>query len=153
VITMKIKFLEQWIFKLTGRNVPCVKVMDIDETGLIGAIQFEGDLRIQANTILNTWGTKLYEIKKESKKITIIDKSGITTTGYFISPAGETVNLYTIPRQFPDAEDVLGAAAMMDIIADSMNLLKSMKNMAIGAVIGMCIGWLIIAPMVRGMFG
>jgi hypothetical protein len=141
------------MFRLTGRSMPCVRVMDIDETGLIGAIQFEGGLKLKANSIVNTWETKAYEIKKESRKITIIDKAGITTTGYFISPAGETVNLYTTPRNFPDAEDVLGAVTMMDIIAESMNLLKSMKNMAIGAVIGMCIGWLIIAPMVRGMFG
>lgn len=144
---MRIKFFEQWMFKLSGRNMPCVKIDDIDETGLVGAVHFVGDLKLRANSLQNTWETKAYEVKKDSRKITIIDSRGLTTTGYAISPAGETCNLYTTPRDYPDAEDILGAASMMDDIADSMNLLKSMRNMAIGCVIGILLGWFIIAPM------
>jgi hypothetical protein len=150
---MKIKFLEQMMFRLSGRSMPCAKIDDVDDKGLVGSIQFVGDLKLRANSLQNTWETKAYEIKKESKKITIIDRAGITTTGYFISPAGETVNLYTDPRPLPDGEDVLGSWSMMDDIADSMNLLKSMKNMAIGVVIGIFLGWMIVGPMFSKLLG
>jgi hypothetical protein len=65
---------------------------------------------------------------------------------WIVSENGETVNLYTKPCDFPKREEVIGHAATMDDIADSMDLGKSMRNMLIGLVIGVFIGWLVIGP-------
>lgn len=149
---MKLEFLEKWIFKLTGRSIPCVKIEDIDAEGKIRTIRFVGNMKLKANTITNTWETTGVEIDREAGMITIIDRSGISALGYVISEQGTTRALYTTPRDLPDAEEIFGPLTMMDIIGDSMNLNKSIRNIAIGIVIGIIIGWIFVGPMISTIF-
>lgn len=148
---MRIKFIEQWKFRLAGRAVPVVRLTDIDSSGIVGTIQFAGEHKIRANSIVNTWDSKGYEIVKDSKKITLINEKGISQQAFVVSDAGVTTNIYTEPSAFPNREDVVGRAATMDDIADAMDLNKSIKNMAIGFIIGCGIGALILGPMLTTM--
>jgi hypothetical protein len=102
---------------------------------------------MRANSIVNTWDAKGYEIVKDAKKITLINEKGISQNAYVVSDAGITINLYTQPSAFPNREDVIGKAATMDDIADAMDLNKSLKNIVIGLIIGCGIGALILGPM------
>lgn len=148
---MAIKFIEQWKFRLSGRAVPTVKCEDITSDGIIGTLHLMGDCKIRANSIVNTWDSKGWEILKDSRKITLINEKGISTNAYVVSDAGNTVNLYTEPSAFPNREDIIGRAATMDDMADAMDLNKSMKNIVIGLVFGAAIGTFILGPMLSTM--
>lgn len=148
---MRFKIIEQWKFRLSGRAVPTVKAEDITNDGIIGTLHLMGDCKMRANSIINTWDSKGWEIIKDSKKITIIDEKGISKQAFVVSDAGVTINLYTEPSAFPNREDIVGKAATMDDIADAMDLNKSMKNIVIGLIIGCGIGALILGPMLSTM--
>jgi hypothetical protein len=144
---MRLKFIEQWKFRLSGRAVPTVKAEDITDDGIVGTLHLMGDCKMRANSIVNTWDAKGYEVVKDSKKITLINEKGISQNAYVVSDAGITINLYTQPSAFPNREDIIGKAATMDDIADAMDLNKSMKNLIIGILIGCGIGAFILGPM------
>lgn len=148
---MRLKFLEQWKFKLQGRAVPVIKCTDITNDGRIYTLQIVGKCKDRANTILNTWDSKEWEKDPNFGKITFIDEKGIETYPYLVSSSGKTVGLYTQPSAFPAREDILGHWSMMDDIADAMDLNKSLKNIAIGLIIGIFLGWLIVGPMISGV--
>lgn len=148
---MRIKFIEQWKFRLAGRAVPTVKAEDITSDGIIGTLHLLGDCKMRANSIINTWDSKGWEIIKDSKKITLINEKGISQNAYVVSDAGVTINLYTEPSAFPNREDIVGRAATMDDIADAMDLNKSIKYIAIGFIIGCGIGAFILGPMLSTM--
>ncbi len=148
---MKIKIIEQWKFRLSGRAVPTVRCTDINADGVVGTLQLCGDYKIRANSIVNTFDAKGYEIVKDSRKITLIDEKGIQKNAYVVSDAGITINLYTEPSAFPNREDIIGKAATMDDITDAMDLGKSLKNTMIGLIIGAAIGALILGPMLTTM--
>lgn len=148
---MRIKFIEQLKFRLAGRAVPVVRLTDIDSSGIVGTIQLVGDIKIRANSLVNTWDSKGYEIVKDSKKITLIDEKGLTKQAFVISDAGVTTNIYTEPSAFPNREDIVGKAATMDDIADAMDLNKSMKYIVIGMIFGTGIGTFILGPMLTAM--
>jgi hypothetical protein len=151
LIPMKIKFIEQWRFRLAGRSVPVLKAEDITNEGLIYTLHLVGDVKKRANSLINTWDAKGWEIQKDSEQITIIDEKGIGKICYVVSDAGRTINLYTKPWQYPNHEDTIGRAAMMDDITDSMDLNKSMRNMVIGLIFGIGLGSFIIGPIITGM--
>ena len=140
---MRIKFIEQWKFRLAGRAVPTVKAEDITDDGMIGTIHLLGDCRMRANSIINTWDSKGWEITKDSKKITLIDEKGISKTAFVVSDAGISINLYTQPSAFPNREDIVGKAATMDDIADAMDLGKSMRNIIIGGIVSAPVWWIL----------
>ena len=148
---MRIKFIEQWKFRLSGRAVCTVKAEDITSDGVVGTLHLMGDCKMRANSIVNTWDSKGWEIVKDSRKITLIDEKGLSKQAFLVSDAGVTVNLYTEPSAFPNREDIVGKAATMDDIADAMDLNKSIKNLAIGLIIGCGIGALILGPMLTTM--
>ena len=148
---MRIKFIEQWKFRLQGRAVPVVKCTDIDSEGIVGTLQLCGDYKIRANSIINTFDAKGYEIVKDSRKITLIDEKGNTKNAFVVSDAGITINLFTEPSAFPNREDIIGKAATMDDITDAMDLGKSMKNTIIGLIIGAGIGMFILGPILTTM--
>ena len=147
---MRIKFIEQWKFKLQGRAVPVIKCDDVDEFGQIKTVHIAGDWKIRANSLVNTWDAKGEEICRDSKKITLINEKGISSSA-FVVYGGKTINLYTQPQAFPNREDIIGKAATMDDIAEAMDLNKSMKNMVIGLLIGIGLGAFIIGPMLTTM--
>lgn len=148
---MRIKFIEQWKFKLSGRSVPVVKAEDITDNGLVCTLHLLGNNKKRANSIISTWDAKGWEIDKYSTKITLIDEQGIPKSAFVVSDEGKTINLYTAPVLNPNLEDVIGHAATMDDIADAMELGKSMRNMVIGLLIGMGIGAFILGPIITGM--
>ena len=144
---MRIKTIERIKFRLSGRSVPVVRVTDSNEKGQINTLHLLGELKARPNSLINTWDEKGYEIIPGQGFITLIDESGIPKGAYVVSSAGMTTNLYTEPVDRPNLEDVIGHAATMDDIADSMDLGKSLRNMAIGFLIGAGVGALILGPM------
>jgi hypothetical protein len=81
----------------------------------------------------------------------LISDKGISTNAFVVSDAGNTVNIYTQPSNFPNREDIIGKAATMDDIGDAMDLNKSMKNIMIGLVFGAAVGTFILGPMLTTM--
>ena len=148
---MRIKTLEKLKFKLSGRSVPVVKAADITADGQIKTLQMLGECKDRPNSIIETWNEKGWEKNKEATPITLIQENGLRAMAYMVSEKGETINVYTNPTTMPNREDVIGHAATMDDIADSMDLGKSLKNMAIGLLIGICLGWWVFAPMFSKM--
>jgi hypothetical protein len=144
---MRIKFIEQWKFRLLGRAVPVVKCDDVTNEGRVHTLHLVGRVKDRANSIINTWDAKGWEKDPEFGKITLIDEKGIESYPYVVSAAGKTCGLYTEPCAFPNREDVIGKAATMDDIAEAMDLNKSIKNMAIGIIIGIGLGVVFISPM------
>lgn len=148
---MRFKFIEQWRFRLEGRAVPVLKVSDVGQDGKVLSLQDLGEIKLRPNSLINTWDEKGYEISKETPGyITMISEKGIPRDARLVCTAGRTVDLYIHPfykNPAPDREDVIGHAATMDDIADSMDLGKSLRNLVIGLIIGCFIGWLIISPM------
>jgi hypothetical protein len=148
---MRIKTLEKLKFKLSGRSVPVIKMLDIQVDGQIRGIQFLGEVKDRPNSLISTWDEKGWEKDRDSQMVTLIGESGVKTIAHVVSEFGNTINLYTHPVQNPRLEDVIGHAATMDDIADSMDLGKSMRNLLIGALIGVGLGAFIIGPMLTKM--
>lgn len=148
---MKIKFIERWKFRLNGRSVPAIRAEDITAQGLIGSLHLIGDVKKRPNSLVNTWDSKGWEIDPYSQKITLIQENGNSESVYVVSELGKTINLYTDPVMHPNLEDVIGHAATMDDIGDSMDLAKSMRNIAIGLLFGIGLGAFIIGPIITGL--
>jgi hypothetical protein len=148
---MRIKLIEQWKFRLSGRSVPVIKVEDITNEGRIRTLHFVGDVKHRANSLINTWDEKGWEITPGAEMLTTIDEKGIKSLSYVVSASGKTVDLYTAPSTFPNREDIIGHYATMDDIADATALGKSMRNMAIGIFIGIGLGVVFISPMLQAM--
>jgi len=150
---MKIKFIEQWKFRLMGRAVPVVKCEDIDKEGRIYTIHYLGTVKKRANSLIATWDSKGWEIDKSAGKIAFIDEKGNEQYAYVVTEEGKSTSLYTRPISFPNLEDVIGKAATMDDIADAMDLGKSMRNIVIGLIIGVGIGVVFVSPILGAMAG
>jgi hypothetical protein len=156
---MKIKAIEQLLFKVRGISVPVVRVSNIDENGRIGMIQFLGHVKKRPNSLVNTWDATAWEIDKKSHPVSIVNEKGIQEVGFVVSESGETVDvshkpirvvpkiettdLYTTPSAHPNLERVIGAAATLDDITDGLDLGKSMKNVLIGIMVGAPLWWII----------
>jgi hypothetical protein len=140
---MRIKFIEQMMFKIRGRSVPVIEALDISDTGRVGALHLIGELGKRDSSIVNTWDEKTYEIDRNARPIPVLDAKGIVTNTYIISETGKTINLYTEPRDTPNAASILGRFSMADDIADNMVLGKSLKNLVIGIIVGAPLWWFI----------
>lgn len=146
---MRIKFVEQLKFKLSGRSVPVLRVSEVDSTtGRIRTIQDVGACKDRPNSIISTWDEKGWEKSAGANPITKLDAKGNAELCWIVSQRGQTVNLYTQPWAGPSNEEIIGRASTADDIASAMDLGKSMRNMLIGLLIGILLGWLIIGPMV-----
>jgi hypothetical protein len=136
-------------FRLNGRSVNVLKVSDSNEDGKILTLQTIGKVRLRPNSLVEAWDPKAWEIDPAHPGyITLIDAKGNIENSRVVSSAGRTVDLYISPNftkddKAPDREDVLGRAATMDDIADSMDLGRSMRNMVIGAIVSAPLWWLI----------
>jgi hypothetical protein len=148
---MKIKFIEQWKFKMFGRSVPAVRAGEITDKGLIGSLELIGPVKKRANSLIKTWDSKGWEIDKYSQQITLINEKGISERAVVVSESGKTINLYTEPKQTPNLEEVIGYAATMDDIAESMDMGKSIRNILIGLVFGILVGMFVLGPIFTGM--
>jgi len=144
---MRIKFIERIKFSLTGRSVPVVKVADIGPDGKVLSLQMLGPVKDRPNSLITSWDEKGWEKDNDSPGyLNLIDEKGTTALSRVVSCAGRTTDLYVHPyfrNPAPDREDVIGHAAMMDDIADSMDLGKSFRNIAIGIIIGAPVWWIV----------
>lgn len=147
---MRIKFIEQWKFKLQGRAVPVMKVEDIDSSGKITTLHFLGNCKKRANSIVSTWDAKAWEIDPNYGPIRYIDEKGIEQQIYVVSEAGNTAPLATKINVFPNLEEIHGKGATMDDISEAMDLGKSMRNLIIGALISAPV-WYILFQILGAM--
>jgi hypothetical protein len=132
---MRIKFIEQWKFKLMGRAVPVMKVEDIDAEGKITTLHFLGTCKKRANSIISTWDATGWEIDPRHGPIRYINENGIESQIYVVSEGGNTAPLMTEKCAFPNREEVIGRAATMDDVSEAMDLGKSMRNIIIGGIL------------------
>jgi hypothetical protein len=149
---MAFKLIERIKYKMNGRSVPVLKATDIEETGKIRSLQYLGQVKRRANSLIATWDSKGWEIQPGQTMITIIMENGLSSVGYVVSEAGSVIDLYTRkPSEFPNREDIIGKAATMDDIGESMDLGKSMKNVVVGMFLGAPIWWMVFVMLNRAM--
>jgi len=148
---MRVKFVEQWKYKLSGRSVPVVKLEDIDQEGRVYTIHLLGTAKRRANSIQTPWDQKVWEIGRDAGKVSLIDEKGNETFAYVVSEEGRTTKLYTKPITYHAVEDIMGRASTMDDIAEAMDLGKSVKNLVIGLLLGLGVGAFILGPMIQAM--
>jgi hypothetical protein len=145
---MRFATIERLKFSLGGRSVPVVKVADSNEEGKVLSLQMLGAIKDRPNSLVSTWDEKGYEKDQSSPGyLNLIDEKGTCVSARLVSHAGRTVDLYVHPffrNASPNREDIIGHAATMDDIADSMDLGHSYRNIAIGAILSGPIWWLII---------
>ena len=150
------RFIEKIKFKLTGKSVPVVKVSDIAEDGRVCTLHMVGDVKDRPNSLVDAYNVNGWEKEQGTQMIQVIDQKGIKTMAWIASEAGRTVNLFVHPYfkdAAPNREDIIGAAATMDDIAEAMDLGKSMRNLLIGLFIGIGLGMFILGPMLSAAMG
>jgi hypothetical protein len=149
---MRIKFIEKLKFRISGRSVPVVKCMDIDENGRINSIHLLGACKDNDNTIHSTWDDKGWEKDpKTGGPILLIDEKGIKTLAYVVSESGTTVGLYTNRRDRPNSEDTIGKMLSWDVLTMAMDMGKSFRNILIGMVLGIGIGTFFLGPLLSAV--
>jgi hypothetical protein len=137
--------IDRWMYKLAGRKIPVFQVIDVGTNGLVKSLVLAKWVR-RNNSLLETWHVQGAEISENHEgMITYTDDSSLTQPA-FIEYKGRTCNLYVRPRAAPNHEKTIGAWAMVDDLAESLDLGKSMKNIVIGAFIGMAIWAMFLGP-------
>jgi hypothetical protein len=144
------KTYDRIAFKLFGRGVLCLKPLDIDKEGKVNTIRLM-TVKERANSLIDKWDVKGWEKVPGKGLITIIDAKGISQSGYVLSEAGQTQDIYVGSASHVNLEDVIGKAAMVDDISDALDLNKSLKQMVIGLLIGIGLGAFILGPMLTKM--
>jgi hypothetical protein len=148
---MRFALIERAKFALAGRSVTAIKVADSDEEGKVLSLQMLGAVKDRPNSLVNTWDEKGWEKDKDSPGyLTLIDEKGNAILSRIVCHSGRTVDLYIHPffkNPSPNREDVIGHAATMDDIADSMDLGRSMRNIAIGAILSAPIWWIVFTAL------
>lgn len=135
-----VDFIDKLTFKMFGRKVPVFSVKDVDH-GRVKAIQL-GDWQENPNTLLDKWDSK-GSIKTNDGLITFIDPSGLQRQAY-VQYLGKTVDLFVNPQEdVPNNEKVVGSLLTIDILAELLDMGKSMKNVALGILIGAPIWWIV----------
>lgn len=147
-----VRIIDQLVFKMTGRSVPAMRVSEVDkETGQIFTFQDLGYVRDDPNRLVRVWDQRAWEKKQGAGPIVRINKSGIPEMCYVVTERGETCKIYTQPWEGPALENVIGKQAALDVIADVMGLVPSMRDKIIFMVVGIFLGAMIIGPMFSTM--
>jgi hypothetical protein len=133
-------FIEKWRMKLFGRGVQTFKIEEIDNTGRVLVLRDVGKTKRRANSIIETWDAKGDEI--HSPPVNYITSDSLIQPAY-IAHGGSTIDLYITPSKYPNREQIIGKAATLDDISDSMDLNKSVKHMVIGGIFSAPIWWLV----------
>jgi hypothetical protein len=143
-------FIDKWMYKLTGRKIPVFQIVDVGENGIIKSLTLSKWIR-RDNSLIESWTVKGAEISGNHEGlVTYTDESGLTQPA-FAEYKGRTCNLYVKPRNAPNAEKVIGSGAMLDDIAEAMDMGKSMRNIIIGMFIGMAVYAMFIGPIFSAM--
>jgi hypothetical protein len=139
--------LDKILFRFRGRRVPVLQVKDVEDNR-VRSISFE-DWVDNPNTLFEAWKIIGAEKKDGIKPIEFLN-AGVSKLTH-ITYKGETVELYIRPMsEVPNREKVVGTLLAIDVFGELLDLGKSMRNTAIGFVIG-CLFWASIGgPVLSG---
>ena len=152
-------FIEKWKFKLFGRGIRTLRVEEVDKDGKIKVLRNVGKLKRRANSLVEAWDQKGAEINPKSGLIQFISDDEIVEPAY-VTYKGQTVDLLGTEYEYDaktkdiflnlnNLEEVIGKAATLDDITDSMDLGKSSKNIMIGVIFGAPVWWIVFQVLNR----
>jgi len=140
-----VDFITRWTYKLTGRKVPVFRVIDVGTNGLIKSLSLLQWVD-RPNSLYESWEVKGAEKSPNGEGlIQFVNEKSLTVPAY-VEYKGRTCNLYVRPRGYPNVEKVIGSGVMIDDLAEALDMGKSMRNIVIGILIGIMLGWLFIGP-------
>ena len=144
-----VEFIEKLMFKLTGRKVPVVQVLDVDHQK-IKTLRL-ANWKDNPNTILEKWDVQGAQ-KTNSGKITLINEQGLSQVAY-IEYLGQTVDIFVSKgfEDVPNREKVVGGLLTIDIFGELLDIGKSSKNILIGFLIGCAVYDTFIGPVLQAM--
>lgn len=144
-----VEFIEKLMFKLTGRKVPVVQVLDVDHQK-IKTLRL-ANWKDNPNTILEKWDVQGAQ-KTNSGKITLINEQGLSQVAY-IEYLGQTVDIFVSKgfEDVPNREKVVGGLLTIDIFGELLDIGKSSKNILIGFLIGCAVYATFIGPVLQAM--
>jgi hypothetical protein len=144
---IKMDILDKIFFRLAARKVPVIQVKDVEE-GRVRSVILD-DWVENPNTLFEAWKVIGAEKKDGVKQVEVINR-GVSKLTH-ITYKGETVELYIKPMaEVPDRSKVVGTLLAIDVFGELLDLGKSMRNTAIGFIIG-CLFWASIGnPILTG---
>lgn len=144
VVIFMVDFIEKIMFKMTGRKVPVLQVMDVDHQK-IKTLRL-GSWKDNPNTLLEKWDVAGAQ-KTNSGKITLINEAGLSQVAY-VEYLGQTVDLWVSKgfEDVPNREKVIGGLLTIDIFGELLDIGKSSKNIVIGFLIGCAVYATFIGP-------
>lgn len=141
-------FIDKILFRFRGRKVQVFQVKDVEDNR-VRSLSFE-DWVDNPNTLFEAWKVIGAEKKDGIKPIEFINR-GVSKPAHFVHK-GQTVELFikSMP-EVPNREKVVGTLLAIDVFGELLDLGKSMRNTAIGFVVG-CLFWASIGgPVLTGM--
>jgi hypothetical protein len=140
--------IDKILFRFRGRRVQVLQVKDVEDNR-VRSISFE-EWADNPNTLFEAWKIIGAEKKDGIKPLELIN-SGVSRLTH-VTYKGETVELFIRPMvEVPNREKVVGTLLAIDVFGELLDLGKSMRNTAIGFVIG-CLFWASIGgPVLTGI--
>jgi hypothetical protein len=140
--------IDKILFRFRGRRVQVLQVKDVEDNRVRSA-SFE-EWMDNPNTLFEAWKIVGAEKKDGIKPIELIN-NGVSKLTH-VTYKGETVELFIRPMvEVPNREKVVGTLLAIDVFGELLDLGKSMRNTAIGFVIG-CLFWASIGgPVLTGI--
>jgi len=140
--------IDKILFRFRGRFVPVIQVKDVEDNR-VRSISFE-EWVDNPNTLFEAWKVIGAEKTDDVKPIEFINK-GVSRLTH-VTHKGQTVELYikAMP-EVPNREKVVGTLLAIDVFGELLDLGKSMRNTAIGFIVG-CLFWASIGgPVLTGI--
>jgi hypothetical protein len=129
--------IDKILFRFRGRRVHVFQVKDVEDNR-VRSLSLE-DWVDNPNTLFEAWKVIGAEKTDGIKPIEFIN-AGASKQAH-ITYKGQTVELYIKPMpEVPNREKVVGTLLAIDVFGELLDLGKSMRNTAIGFVIG-CLFW------------
>lgn len=141
--------LDKILFRFRGRKVPVLQVKDV-ENNRVRTIVFQ-DWTDHPNTLLEAWNVEGAQKQADSPPIELIT-GGVRRLTHIVHK-GQTVNLYIDKgmSEVPNREKIVGPLLVIDMLGEILDMGKSMRNTAIGFIIG-CLFWASIGgPVLAGI--
>jgi hypothetical protein len=140
--------LDKILFRFRGRRVQVLQIKDVEDNR-VRSISFE-EWVDNPNTLFEAWKIIGAEKKDGVKPLELIN-GGVSRLTH-VTYKGETVELFVRKMdEVPNREKVVGTLLAIDVFGELLDLGKSMRNTAIGFVIG-CLFWASIGgPVLTGI--
>lgn len=140
--------LDKILFRFRGRRVQVLQVKDVEDNR-VRSISFE-EWVDNPNTLFEAWKIIGAEKKDGIKPLELIN-GGVSKLTH-VTYKGETVELFVRKMdEVPNREKVVGTLLAIDVFGELLDLGKSMRNTAIGFIIG-CLFWASIGgPVLQGI--